>query len=134
MEMIEISGYVTEEKVEIAKRYLIPKQHEETGVKNGQINITDESLTYLIDKHCRESGVRNLQKKIQRIFRKAAVKVVKGESVEIDTPCLPDYVGRAIWNKVLGFLKQFWIFWKCLNFSEFFRIFWNYFKIKIFLN
>jgi Lon-like ATP-dependent protease len=99
MEMIEISGYVTEEKVEIAKRYLIPKQHEETGITKGDIEITDESLTYLIDKHCRESGVRNLQKKIQRIFRKAAVKVVKGESVNIDTPCLPDYVGRAIWNK-----------------------------------
>ena len=98
--MIEISGYVTEEKVEIAKRYLIPKQHEETGILNEQIAINDESLTYLIDKHCRESGVRNLQKKIQRIFRKAAVKVVKGEKVEINTECLPDYVGRAIWTKV----------------------------------
>ena len=83
MEMIEISGYVTEEKVEIAKRYLIPKQHEETGITADQIKITDDSLTYLIDKHCRESGVRNLQKKIQRIFRKSAVKVVQGDKVRI---------------------------------------------------
>ena len=83
MEMIEISGYVTEEKVEIAKRYLIPKQHEETGITQDQIKITDDSLTYLIDKHCRESGVRNLQKKIQRIFRKSAVKVVQGDKVRI---------------------------------------------------
>ena len=70
MEMIEISGYVTEEKVEIAKRYLIPKLHEETGIAKDKINMADEALIYLIDKHCRESGVRNLQKKIQRIFRK----------------------------------------------------------------
>ena len=99
MEMIEISGYVTEEKVEIAKRYLIPKQHEETGIKADDISIADDSLTYLIDKHCRESGVRNLQKKIQRIFRKSAVKVVNGEKVNITTDCLQDFVGRAIWNK-----------------------------------
>merc|ERR1719447_1575626 len=83
MEMIEISGYVTDEKLEIAKRYLIPKQFEETGIQKGQIEIDDEGLTYLIDKHCRESGVRNLQKKIQRIFRKSAIQVVNGENVSV---------------------------------------------------
>jgi len=99
MEMIEISGYVTDEKLEIAKRYLIPKQFEETGIQKGQIEIDDEGLTYLIDKHCRESGVRNLQKKIQRIFRKSAIQVVNGENVSVSVDNLKDFVGRAVWNK-----------------------------------
>ena len=74
MEMIEVSGYITDEKVEIARNYLIPKCHEQTGMTGEQINFDRDSLVYLIDKHCRESGVRNLQKKIERIFRKSARK------------------------------------------------------------
>ena len=90
MEMIEISGYVMEEKLEIAKRYLIPKLREETGVKDDDISFLDSSLIYLIDKHCRESGVRNLQKKIQRIFRKSAIK---GLFALLKKRVLPYYIG-----------------------------------------
>lgn len=99
MEMIEVSGYITNEKVEIAKNYLIPKCHENTGITAEQINFDHESLIYLIDKHCRESGVRTLQKKIERIFRKSARKVVNGETVEVNVENLKDYVGPARFSK-----------------------------------
>ena len=74
MEMIEVAGYITDEKVEIAKKYLIPKSHEETGITEEDISFSREALVYLIDKHCRESGVRNLRKHIEKIFRKASRK------------------------------------------------------------
>jgi Lon-like ATP-dependent protease len=95
MEMIEVSGYITDEKVEIARNYLIPKCHETTGTSEKQIHFNRDSLVYLIDKHCRESGVRNLQKKIERIFRKSARKVVAGENVDVTVDNLKDFVGPA---------------------------------------
>ncbi|CBY13021.1 unnamed protein product [Oikopleura dioica] len=99
MEMIEVAGYITDEKVEIAKKYLIPKSHEETGITEKDISFSRDALVYLIDKHCRESGVRNLRKHIEKIFRKASRKVVNGEKVEVTIDNLKDFVGPAVFTK-----------------------------------
>lgn len=68
MEMIDMSGYVAEEKMAIAKQYLIPQAMRDSGLKDDNIKIEDESLNVLIKSYCRESGVRNLQKHIEKVF------------------------------------------------------------------
>lgn len=79
MEIIELSGYTYEEKLEIAKNYLVPKQVKENGLKEGQVEISDEVLKIVIANYTRESGVRKLEQRIGKICRKVAVKVVNGE-------------------------------------------------------
>ncbi|XP_055696012.1 lon protease homolog, mitochondrial isoform X2 [Lutzomyia longipalpis] len=98
MEMIEMSGYVAEEKLAIAKQYLIPQAMSESGLKEDHIVIRDESLLKLVKNYCRESGVRNLQKHIEKIIRKVAYKVVRKESEHCDVTedSLPTYVGKPI--------------------------------------
>lgn len=81
MEIIEVNGYTVEEKLEIAKRHLIPKQVEESGLKKSQLKISDKVLEFLIDTYTAESGVRNLEKKISKIARGAAVHIAKGEEI-----------------------------------------------------
>lgn len=68
MEMIEMSGYVAEEKMAIAKQYLIPQAMKDCGLDENQITLKDEALTTLIKSYCRESGVRNLQKHIEKVL------------------------------------------------------------------
>lgn len=80
LELIEVSGYLVEEKIEIAKRHLIPKQLENHGVKVEQLTIPDETISYIIEHYTRESGVRELDKKIAKIIRRVARKVAFGES------------------------------------------------------
>lgn len=79
MELIEISGYLPEEKIEIAKRHLIPKLLENHGFKSKEIKFTDEALAAIIESYTRESGVRKLEKMIAKILRKIAVKKASGE-------------------------------------------------------
>lgn len=67
MEVIDVSGYVAEEKLAIAKQYLIPQAIKHTGVNAHQILVDDEALNMLIKYYCRESGVRNLQKHIEKV-------------------------------------------------------------------
>lgn len=67
MEMIDMSGYVAEEKLAIAKQYLLPQAMRDSGLKDDNIKIEDESLQILIKSYCRESGVRNLQKHIEKV-------------------------------------------------------------------
>lgn len=81
MEIIEVNGYTVEEKLEIAKRHLLPKQVEESGLKKSQLKITDKVLEFLIDTYTAESGVRNLEKKISKIARAAAVHIARGEEI-----------------------------------------------------
>jgi len=81
MEIIEVNGYTIEEKMEIAKRHLIPKQVEESGLKKSQLKITDKVLEFLIETYTAESGVRNLEKKISKIARNAAVHIARGEDI-----------------------------------------------------
>lgn len=81
MEIIEVNGYTVEEKLEIAKRHLIPKQVEESGLKKSQLKISDKVLEFLIDTYTAESGVRNLEKKISKIARNAAVHIAREEDI-----------------------------------------------------
>lgn len=72
MELIEVSGYITEEKIEIAKRHLIPKEIENVGLNKRDIKLNKAAIEYIIESHTRESGVRELNKKIGKLMRKVA--------------------------------------------------------------
>jgi len=100
MELIEVSGYVAEEKLAIAKNYLIPSAVKQTAVKEENIDITDSALIRLIKAYCRESGVRNLQKHVEKIFRKVAFKIVKGgeSKIVVDDGNLEEFVGKPIFT------------------------------------
>lgn len=82
MEIIQLPGYITQEKVEIARRYLIPRQLEENGLKKSQLDFTKSALSKIVPQYTRESGVRNLEREIARACRKTAYKVAAGESVK----------------------------------------------------
>lgn len=79
MEMIDVSGYIVEEKVEIAKRHLIPKQLEAHGVKKSKVTFTKKVLEYVVENHTRESGVRTMDKTIAKIVRNLARKIALDE-------------------------------------------------------
>ncbi|EDN93868.1 hypothetical protein SS1G_09735 [Sclerotinia sclerotiorum 1980 UF-70] len=83
MEMIELSGYVADEKMAIAERYLGPAAKELAGLNDVDVNLSREAIEELIKSYCRESGVRNLKKQIEKVYRKSALKIVQdlGESV-----------------------------------------------------
>ena len=78
MELIEISGYTEEEKLQIARRYLIPKRTEANGLKEGDVTFTDGALRAVIEGYTREAGVRTLERMIDAVCRKIAVKVAEG--------------------------------------------------------
>ncbi len=80
MEIIEISGYTEEEKLQIAKRYLIPKRLKANGLKENDINFTDGSIRAMIEGYTREAGVRSLERTIDSVCRKVAVKFAEGAS------------------------------------------------------
>jgi Lon-like ATP-dependent protease len=77
MEMIELSGYVADEKMAIADRYLSPQAKELAGLKDVAVELDKEAITELINKYCRESGVRNLKKQIEKVYRKSALKIIQ---------------------------------------------------------
>ncbi|MDR0843253.1 MAG: endopeptidase La, partial [Acidobacteriota bacterium] len=79
MEVIRLSGYIAEEKREIARRYLIPKTLKSHGLKSGQVVIKPDALNHLIEDYAREAGVRNLENLIKKIARKVAMEIVKGD-------------------------------------------------------
>ncbi|MCR4829527.1 MAG: endopeptidase La [Bacteroidales bacterium] len=79
MEIIEVSGYVLEEKLEIAKRFLVPRQLKESGFKRSDYTFTDEVLTHIIENYTRESGVRQLEQQIGKVVRNRAVRHELGE-------------------------------------------------------
>ena len=78
MEVLEIPGYITLEKVEIAKRYLLPRQLEENGLPDKAMTVTDEALRQVVNHYTREAGVRELERKLARICRKVARKYASG--------------------------------------------------------
>ena len=84
MEVIEISGYLLEEKVEIARRHLVPKQLTEHGVKKTQVVFSKKILEFIIESHTRESGVRDLEKKIAKVIRYLARFIVTGEEYNVN--------------------------------------------------
>ncbi|MGC8657579.1 MAG: endopeptidase La [Desulfomonilaceae bacterium] len=79
MEIIELSGYIDEEKLKIARQYLIPRQVKENGLKLGDLDITDEAILNVINFYTREAGLRNLEREIANICRKIARKIAEGE-------------------------------------------------------
>ncbi|HEX8960429.1 MAG TPA: endopeptidase La [Geobacteraceae bacterium] len=79
MEVISLSGYTEEEKLQIAKRYLVPRQVKENGISEETVTITDEALKSVISKYTREAGLRNLEREIGTICRKVARRVAEGE-------------------------------------------------------
>lgn len=83
MEVIRLSGYVSDEKMAIAERYLAPAAKELAGLKDADVKLSDEAIEELIKSYCRESGVRNLKKQIEKVYRKSALKIVQelGEDV-----------------------------------------------------
>src|ERR1700691_2290566 len=76
MEVIRLSGYTEHEKLEIAKRFLVPKQMKQTGVNEESIQFTDGGIQSLIQSYTREAGVRNLEREIGNVCRKVARTVV----------------------------------------------------------
>ncbi|MDU1411209.1 MAG: endopeptidase La [Clostridium sp.] len=100
MEIIEVSGYTTEEKFEIGKKHLIPKLMKEYSIEEGKITIADNSLRMLIDRYTRESGVRSLERKLASLIRKAITEIMEGEKdkVAISTTLVKKYLGHEIYN------------------------------------
>lgn len=72
MEVIDLSGYVTDEKMHIARDYLVKKTCRDCGIKPEHVDLSDAALLSLIENYCREAGVRNLQKQIEKIYRKVS--------------------------------------------------------------
>ncbi|KAG8762292.1 ATP-dependent Lon protease pim1, partial [Ceratobasidium sp. 423] len=83
MEVLEVSGYVSEEKTQIAERYLAPQAKEASGLKEVNVVLDPSAIDHLIKYYCRESGVRNLKKHIDKIYRKAAFKIVTDLGEEV---------------------------------------------------
>jgi ATP-dependent Lon protease len=83
MELIEITGYLVEEKLEIAKRHLFPKQLENHGVKSDQITIDNKVMEYLIEKYTRESGVRELDKRLAKVVRVTAKNIASDTKYDV---------------------------------------------------
>ncbi len=101
MEIIEVSGYLLEEKREIAKRHLIPKQMENHGISESNVQIPDESIDLMIEKYTRESGVRSLDKVIAKIMRQVAHKVALNKKfhVLLDADKVKEYLGSPIFSR-----------------------------------
>ncbi|XP_018478102.1 lon protease homolog 4, chloroplastic/mitochondrial-like [Raphanus sativus] len=80
MEVIELAGYTADEKMHIARDYLVKTVQRKCGIKPEQVDVSDGALLFLIENYCREAGVRNLQKQIEKIFRKIALKLVRQQA------------------------------------------------------
>ncbi|MGH8208418.1 MAG: endopeptidase La [Steroidobacteraceae bacterium] len=83
MEIIQLTGYTQEEKLQIARRYLVQRQLKATGLTAGQVTVTDEALNRLIGEYTRESGVRNLEREIGALLRQAAVQIAEGKETAV---------------------------------------------------
>ncbi len=102
MELIEVSGYITEEKIEIAKRHLLPKEMEANGLKKQDLKLPKATIETIVEQYTRESGVRELEKKIGKIMRKLALKYAKNDAVEkteIKPADLYNYLGVAEYSR-----------------------------------
>jgi ATP-dependent Lon protease len=95
MEIIQLPGYTAQEKLQIARRYLVPRQLAATGLKAEQCEISDSALLSIIDDYTREAGVRNLEREIGNVFRNIAVRIAEGsaQQVKIGPDDLPAILG-----------------------------------------
>lgn len=101
MELIDVSGYIIEEKIEIARRHLIPKQLENHGLTKDAIDIPKKTIEKIVENYTRESGVRELDKKIAKIMRKLARKVASDDEYKkvIDPDDLQEYLGAVEYTR-----------------------------------
>lgn len=112
MDVMRLSGYIIQEKVEIAKKYLVPRTRKSMGLKAAQVQINNDALRAIINGYAREAGVRNLENQIKKIMRKVALKVVKTREegkqskkrspplsvFKISTDNLSEYLGKPIFS------------------------------------
>jgi ATP-dependent Lon protease len=106
MEIVWLSGYTEDEKVNIARKYLIPRQVSEHGLAEGAVTITDDALRAVIGEHTREAGVRNLERQIGTLARKIAAKVATGAvgvDFTIEANELEDYLGPPRFRREVAF-------------------------------
>lgn len=101
LELIEVSGYLVEEKIEIAKRHLIPKQLENHGLKKNDIVFSKDIIELIVDGYTRESGVRELDKKIAKVIRRIAKKIAFGDSYnkKLSKADIREYLGIIEYSK-----------------------------------
>ena len=97
MEIIQLSGYTSEEKLQIARRYLVQRQLKANGLTESQVTVTDAALSRVIGEYTRESGCRNLEREIGALLRHAAMRIAEGKtaSVEIDAADVPKILGAG---------------------------------------
>ena len=100
MEVIRLSGYILEEKVQIAKQYLIPRQLKEHGFGAKDVKFTDEAVSLIADKYAREAGVRNLEKQIRKIVRKVTMTSAENgqKTFTINAKNVENYLGKPIFT------------------------------------
>jgi ATP-dependent Lon protease len=102
METIRLSGYIDEEKTEIGKRYLVPKSMEKHGIPKKSVKFPKKSITEICKKYARQAGVRDLEKLIDKIMRKVALKYAEGDeeiSMTITPKCVEKYLGQPFFTK-----------------------------------
>ena len=110
MEVISLAGYTEEEKVHIARRYLLPRQESEHGMPAGAMEVTDRALQTVIGEYTREAGVRNLERQLASLMRKVAARIASRpadagplEKTVIDADQVDDYLGPARFRKEAAF-------------------------------
>jgi ATP-dependent Lon protease len=108
MEIIQLAGYSEEEKLHIARKYLLPRQMTEHGLTAGSMEVTDAGLRLVIAEYTREAGVRNLERQLGAIARKVAARIATGGAVEaastvVDHDQVDDYLGPARFKKEMAF-------------------------------
>ncbi|HSF48219.1 MAG TPA: endopeptidase La [Burkholderiales bacterium] len=101
MELIRLSGYITREKIQIAKRYLWPKQLAKAGIAGGKLTISEAALRRIAEGYAREAGVRNLDKHLGSIMRKAAVKIAGGhdKTIRVRVGDIESYLGKPVFSR-----------------------------------
>ena len=104
MEHIVLSGYIAEEKVAIAEKYLAPNARQESGLEKYDVKITNDALTKLVEQYCWENGVRTLKRIIEKVYRRAALNIVGNSSINnltIDSKNLNEYAGSPTFGRDL---------------------------------
>jgi len=101
MEVIQLSGYITEEKIDIAKHHLWPKVLEKSGLKKGQVLISDSAIRHVIEGYAREAGVRNLEKQLGRVARKTVVQILNGTEtpIKVGVREIESYLDKPIFHR-----------------------------------
>ncbi len=100
METISLSGYIASEKLQIARKFLLPRQLERAGMKRSQLKLNTQTLRAIIEGYARDAGVRRLEKQIGKIVRKAVVKILEGRKkpIEVQPDDLKEYLGGAVFR------------------------------------